>query len=357
MGPMALRSWGAVALGLVLTAIGACGLDRSVPGVGAGGSSQGGSGGTGGIACSSPSDCPPSGVCVTYTCTPGGQCVGDFEEDGFVVVNTSGDCMRTVCDGNGQIVDRVDEFDYPIDVEICTTDFCADDGTPMNVPAPAGTPCGNSLSCNAAGQCAGCTENTQCPGGECFAGLCNPDGTCGQTLLPDGSALTDPTPLDCKTLACMGGVPAEVPNELDLPADADFTDCVEPACLGSTLTTAPITAGSGCTQGNGNPGVCDALGTCVECLFSTDCPVPPNPCLVAVCGGLGVCSVANAPSGTSCNGDDYCSAGACVDCTTNAHCVTKQGCPESTCSGGTCSDCPVDAGPGDGGGGAPGDGG
>ncbi|MEO7327452.1 MAG: hypothetical protein ABI193_02660 [Minicystis sp.] len=64
---------------------------------------------------------------------------------------TPGDCRENRC-VNGDSKDVADDADVPDDGNPCTMDAC-DKGKPKHPFAPAGTPCGEGLFCDAAGHC------------------------------------------------------------------------------------------------------------------------------------------------------------------------------------------------------------
>jgi hypothetical protein len=105
------------------------------------------------IECLVAADCPGrDDECETRTCNAD-ICGVAFTAAGTpVAMQTAGDCVQDVCDGNGDIVSEDADNDIQNDMNACTDDTC-DNGTPVHTPKPMGTPCGASGMCNAQGQC------------------------------------------------------------------------------------------------------------------------------------------------------------------------------------------------------------
>ena len=249
-----------------------------------GGGSGGGSGGNGtggGAECVSPGDCPPPGF----------------------------DCRVPAC-AQGS----------------CTT-----------ANAPEGTPCGNGLTCTAAGTCEGCTGPADCPGddGPCQTRTCT-GGTCGFDFAPQGTVYPDQIPGDCAEAICDGnGAVTQAADDADVPADGN--DCTDDLCSGGVPSndfTAPSTP---CSQDGGV--VCSGAGACVECAAPSDCPTIAHgspSCTNNTCG-IASCT---APWADCVNGpSDGCETNTDVDPQHCGNCPTTCQAPTPTCSGGNCVGC------------------
>ncbi|MBK9264211.1 MAG: hypothetical protein IPM54_30970 [Polyangiaceae bacterium] len=158
-----------------------------------------------------------------------------------------GDCKVDVCDGDGNVLTKVDENDVPVDGNECTQDKCNSDGTPSNPLAPLLAPCilGDNDVCDGFGACKK-SNGKPCAGGdECVTGICM-DGFCCDTACDD----------TCKSCGVAGklGTCANIP-------------------LGSIDGNATMT----CAGAN-------------------------------VCNGAGLCKLAN---GQSCTSDSQCASGNC----------------------------------------------
>lgn len=257
--------------------------------------------------------------CKQPTCNSG-VCGVSYTADGIPLPSfdqTAKDCQVRECDGNGNIVARVDTTDVSVDDNACTRDECGADGTPFNPPEPENTACG------AAGE------------------VCDGNGTCRQ---PHGTPCS--TGSECVSTYCVDGV------------------CCENACNGTCLAcnVSSMTAGmctvvpfgqqdeyssAPCTDAS----TCDGNGTCKKndgetCALASDCLSDfcvDGRCCVSACttqckacnvaGLVGTC--ANIPKGSTddaamllCNGTKACDGnGACKlangqPCTTDGECVS-----------------------------------
>src|SRR6185312_15009714 len=131
---------------------------------GMGGASGTGASTTGGGECKAATDCPGADSdCAQRVCT-GGKCGMSNKPVGFPTSHqTAGDCQQVVCDGMGGTKMVADNTDVPNDSNPCTQDICSN-GAPSHPPAPSGTACGTTgnLACDGAGNCAGCTMDSDC---------------------------------------------------------------------------------------------------------------------------------------------------------------------------------------------------
>jgi len=181
----------------------------------AGSSGSGGSGGTasadastGGMPCSSADECPPSGsICRFPVCN--GTCGYEIVSPGPVSLQMTGDCKRLECGIDGALNNVVDDADAD-DMNPCTADICSN-GFPSHTPL-VNSPCNNGAgNCDSAGNCIGCTA----------------DSDCG-------------TSTECTTIACVQG----------------------------TCTIQHQAAGSFCA---GFTNQCDGAGNCIDCVNNGGC--------------------------------------------------------------------------------------
>jgi hypothetical protein len=127
------------------------GGDAGAGGTAGGGGTAGASGAAG--ECGLPTECPGTDTeCSVRTCTKG-VCGQDFTPAGTATVaQTTGDCTRTECDGNGGVANVPDDLDGEDDSNPCTDDVCSS-GTQSHPPKPINTPCGAGRVCDAGGSC------------------------------------------------------------------------------------------------------------------------------------------------------------------------------------------------------------
>lgn len=168
----------------LLSLLAAC--DGGTTTTGAGGS--GGGGGTGGVPeCVDPADCVPAFPdCQSLVGCIDGKCAYESEPEGKVLSTQAiGDCVQTVCDGEGatKIVEAPD--DVPTDGSDCTEYTC--DGTkPVKTILPS-VPCytgptgtegvgackGGMMTCNAMGLPEGACDGEVLPAAQ----MCGPEDT------------------------------------------------------------------------------------------------------------------------------------------------------------------------------------
>ena len=127
---------------------------------GTGGGTGGAMCGGGAMMCTTPQGCPdPMTECKTRTCAMG--CCGTANvSNGVATMNgqTSGDCMKQVCDGNGATMMVVDATDVPANTDDCHTGSCSLLGTPSQMPNALGAACtsgGGKVCADPAGTSAG----------------------------------------------------------------------------------------------------------------------------------------------------------------------------------------------------------
>ncbi len=314
-----------------------------------------GTGGSGGAECASPEDCPDTGsFCVARTCEAEQCGTENLPADTALPSQDVGDCVIAACDGDGGVVEIVDDSDIPDDFNDCTVDACSA-GEPSNDPEPLDTPCGvgGELSCDGAGQCTGCVDPGQCAGtdDDCKARTCEA-GVCGVDFTADGVETSEQTPGDCQLAVCDGA--GNAVDEIDDGDVADdLNDCTIESCdagvPGSSNEETGIPCGEGPTcDDSGAQTVtkaqdfCNGFGTCVAQAEET-CPVVPQ-CSIPVCDGL---SCGDDPSAidTPCDFqgtlDGFCDGlGACAECNGDLQCDAGEVCDlgsgtcEATCSNG-----------------------
>ncbi|MEM1030801.1 MAG: hypothetical protein AAGN82_10650 [Myxococcota bacterium] len=149
----------------------------------------------------------------------------------------------------------------------------------------------------------GCTADAGCDDrNPCTEDTCNEDGRCDFTAI-DGPAL-EQFPGDCQQTTCVGGTVTDVPDDTDLPDDG--LPCTVGGCSGGRPTSTALPTGTGCLDG----GVCDAGGTCVECVDDTGCDAPFTCGGGGVPGACGCTPVACSEVGLTCGfaGEDGCGA-------------------------------------------------
>lgn len=175
--------------------------------------------------------------------------------------------------------------------------------------------CAPGTACNAAGQCVGCLNGSDCTARVCNSIACQ-DGAC--TYTPVGGDPACAPPRRCRDGQCVGCLSG---------ADCASVICQAASCQNETCNYSPVTTDSACAA----PRRCLA-GQCVGCLSGGDCAL--RACNTESCQNETCIYTPNADGG-SCGGpDDVCCGGACIDtATSETHC----GACGNACSGGdTC---------------------
>ncbi len=289
--------------------------DASVDTGGSGGTNTGGSdtGGTGGstVPCQTPAECPGTDTECQHKACNNGVCSMEFAGPGApIATQQPGDCLRSVCDGQGNVINQVDNMDVPVDGNPCTDDVC-NNGVPRNPSTAAGATCGNGLTCDGEGHCTGCTSASQCgSGGRCFDWTCMTDGTCVMQPVSDGTSC-GPC-MQCKSGTCENVPSGEDPNnECDLD-DPSTNPCGQDGqCNGSGACRyrAPGTLCEPAAYCDGDtavlPDECDGHGTCID---GGSQPCWPFRCVQGACRTTCATKQDCAP-GTTCTADKL-----CVDC-------------------------------------------
>jgi len=347
------------------------------------------------VGCLSTADCPAAANACQIPACSNNACSPLFVDSGTLVAGqTTGDCKKKLCDGQGNVATILDNGDIPTDGKACTQDLC-NAGVPSNPPLESGTSCSQGLGtqCDGNGFCVQCLAATDCPGADtdCKTRSCV-KGVCGVVLAPLGTPIGVQTPGDCKTYQCDGqGNPATLPDATDVPVDG--IACTADVCNAGFPSNPPATSGTLCSDGGGH--VCNGTGTCVVCIQASDCPgmdtacqkrtcvsnacgynlTPADTpvatqtagdCKTVLCDGSGGTRTATDPgdipgddkactldlctedapsnppvaAGTACTqgGGVVCDgAGSCVDCLTANDCAgTDTECAKRTCTAGAC---------------------
>jgi hypothetical protein len=248
-------------------------------------------------------DLPANDDCQVRTCTAG-VCGQDFIAQGTeVTLQDAGDCELTVCNGAGETEQVADDDDLPNDNNDCTTDTC-NLGDPEFTPVVEGTTCTGGV-CDDAAECVGCLEPADCGADTfCLTRTCSKDNVCGVINTDAGTPLpaADQTAGNCQEVQCDGeGSPESVADDDDLPPE-DGNDCTSQACAAGTPAFPNVPINSTCDDNGG--AFCTAVGTCVECNVTGQCPLPGS-CQVAVCN-MNDCGTMPAVMGTSCNDNVFC---------------------------------------------------
>ncbi len=192
---------------------------------------------------------------------------------------------------------------------------------------------------------ADCGMDTPCKTWTCKMGMCD------SMNAPAGTPTTDPTPGDCKTLACnANGDEVSATNTGDKPDD--MNECTVDDCTAMGMPTfTNAAAGTPCMNGMG---ACDAMGKCVTpttCMANADCPsgfCADGYCCDTACdtacnacnlpGKLGTCSTVMSGEDTAgamtCMGTMTCDpAGACK-LKNGQPCMANADCASGNCAGG-----------------------
>lgn len=305
------------------------------------------------VQCFTAEECPGDDTaCQTRTCTMG-ACGFDYTAaDTPIPTQVAGDCLITVCDGNGATIDNNDDMDVPDDMNACTDDVCTM-GTPSNTNLPQGTDCTpaggpDPLVCNDMAQCVGCNTADDCPGtdDECKTRTCTAN-VCGFTFTAADTPVAAQTDNDCLQHVCDGnGNFVDIADDTDLPLD-DGNACTDEVCNGGMPSHPNMADGTMCEEGD----LCTTMDTCQMGTCTAGTPITCtalDACHEAgTCDPMtGMCSNPNAPDGTTCDDSDACTqtdsctAGTCtganpVVCMASDQCHVAGTCDPMT---GMCSD-------------------
>ena len=294
-----------------------------------GGAGTAGSAGTAAVlACRADGDCPAvQNACAANACISG-KCQLSLLPFGTPVQSVAPSvCHASVCDGQGQVVERLDPRNVPVGTP-CRTGVCDALGNASSEPAVAGTPCSvaSGQVCDGAGQCVACLSATDCASGlSCIGHVCvgsqctdgvrdgnETDVDCGGACSPCAVGLLCAIDQDCSSDACEPVSKLCLsPNCIDEQLDGDETDV---DCGGSCSPCVPslkCRVSSDCTTQKCDPTLLTCLGN--ECAdgrqdgteSDVDCG-GPNICPRCRAGGhctnRGDCNL-----GMSCNSAGTCS--------------------------------------------------
>src|SRR5262249_36272012 len=120
------------------------------------------------VECNTVSQCSTAkdNECQHVTCDANNKCTMAFTAAGTALSTgqINGDCHKLQCNGQGAIVNAVDDMDVPSDGNDCTTDACSGgvaSHTPVNVTMMM-VACGLAGGhCDMNGQCL-CSSNADC---------------------------------------------------------------------------------------------------------------------------------------------------------------------------------------------------
>jgi len=254
------------------------------------------------VGCLTAATCPGDDTqCQTRTCSASHQCaISPAPAGKLLAIQTTGDCRKNQCDGNGNIQTVNDDTDLPIDGNVCTSDVCMN-GLPSNPMVTVGTSCGTNLMCNAAGQCVGCITVADCPGSDtaCQTRACTA-GQCVVNNVGVGTVVVSQTTGDCKRDQCDGmGNQVTVADDTDLPVDGN--QCTQDLCMNGNPSNPPQPVDTACNQNSGTRcnGIAGAAA-CVQCNTASQCSGGPDTeCHTRACSAAGTCSIINTMSGTA----------------------------------------------------------
>lgn len=153
--------------------------------------------------------CPDTGTeCKIKSCTGGSCTTANVQKGTKISTQTPSDCQANVCDGAGGTSTQADDFDLPVDDNMCTQGACTN-GSPSQLPLTPGTACDQNGG-------VACGNNAQClPGiaalriGSGSAALTNAASPLNiEYRLTDGTLMTLPTnPLPLPTVAATSNQP------------------------------------------------------------------------------------------------------------------------------------------------------
>jgi hypothetical protein len=286
---------------------------------GTGGTSSASSSSTGGQpGCSSIAQCPsPPNACVQATCTAG--VCGTMDLPQMVLMKHSPpDCKDSACDGNGMVVNTIDETNVPVSSNPCLLGTCDGSGTPGTTAAPSGTTCTNATNgkvCDGAGDCVQCVTSADCATGA----SCDVTHTCVAASCTNGVKDNSETDTDCGGPNC-GPCP-------DLEMCQANADCIDKLCSGNICSKPTCTDGS---QNGAETDIDCGGGVCGACKATQGCKANTD-CVGQQCGG-GKCTP-NCMDGTQDNTetDIDCGGGGCTTCALGKKCLADADCGSNAC--------------------------
>ncbi|MFT3771994.1 MAG: hypothetical protein QM820_41840 [Minicystis sp.] len=282
-----------------------------------------------------------------------------------------GDCQKIVCDGSGGTTMVNDGSDLPDDGNACTKDICTS-GVPSHMDLADGTACGTSQVC-LAGDCTGCTLNTQCTapntcggGGKPNVCGCTPK-TCAQLgkscgMVSDGcfgmincnDAIKDGTETD---VDCGGnttcGVKCGSGKKCSTAADCASGFCVDGVCCSTACNSACQACSAAKKLSGVSDGICgsaknnvvDPRGLCMttaQATCGTDGLCSQGACrkwpTTTVCAGAS-CAGSTLTAAKTCDGQGACSGGGTtMACAGGLVCSNATACYASCLVGGVPDD-------------------
>jgi hypothetical protein len=173
---------------------------------------------------------------------------------------TAGDCLKVVCDGQGNPSPQPDDDDKPDDGNDCTIDGC-DQGAPFHQPQPKGTACTQLAGglCTDSGACVECLSSSDCPS----SGVCT-NNKCAAAGCTDKVKNGTETDVDCGG-TCSGCAAGKV---CGVDADCASKTCASGLCKATCTDVAKNGAETDVDCGGADCGPC-ASGKL--CLTGTDC--------------------------------------------------------------------------------------
>lgn len=262
--------------------------------------------------CSTSANCPEStSPCSVAKCVSG-RCV-ELPSEAKTSIEDSvvGDCHRSECDGEGNMVSIVDDLDLPADSE-CMFGTCMA-GTIGFQPRAKGfivtaEPIGDCqrIECDGTDTPVAVNDDTDIPVniGTCYMATCTA-GVPSQSPIPQGTSIADPIPGDCQQIVCDGmGNETSTANNTDTPDDMNV--CTNDVCIQGVPTHEPKPAGM--LMDNGVVGdclsaQCDGMGNMVVAPNNADVPSDNATCTIDSCSS-GMPVHTPKPTGTSCGSNN-----------------------------------------------------
>ncbi len=261
-----------------------------------------------------PIQCPGSGPCVTYACSPqsGGACQATYAAEGKACDDQNACTVGEVCHGGGCAGTALTCSDgNPCTQDQCDAlTGCKFGAMPNGSKCSDDTPCTTNETCQN-GQCEvvyadgaacedqnACTGNGACKSGLCVAGKAVADGTACE----DNDACTTTT--TCKAGVCGGGIAVTCPSDGN-PCTSDVCSPGEGCQHLANLTGTPCP-----------PIGCAAEGVCqqTKCVATGQKPdgspcATGNECTTAGTCSQGACQGSTPLNGTACDDHNACTAG------------------------------------------------
>lgn len=247
------------------------------------------------IACNLAKDCPGTEACGQPQCINGLCALANPVAANALSVNHKlGNCLRFICDGQGNEIIKLDDTNARHDGDDCTDDRCVD-GLPVNTISQAGTPCGTDgmLQCSDSGHCTGCEKNQDCGvDSDCIEWTCE-DKVCVRNLQIVGTAVGNPVKGDCKKNICNAiGESPETFSADDAPSDDD-------PCTADYCTTDEKVVHDQLPEG----AVCGDCSTCTIDGSCKSCDAATSDCYMGSC----------VPKPQACKTNEECPSTYCVD--------------------------------------------